>query len=47
MRFRISSKDAADKLSAALKSRELVQLLQVFTDTNNTVPAPSSIPSMI
>ncbi|XP_016910045.2 Bardet-Biedl syndrome 7 protein homolog [Apis cerana] len=44
---RISSKDAADKLSAALKSRELIQLLQVFTDTSNTVPAPSSISSMI
>ncbi|XP_003694249.1 Bardet-Biedl syndrome 7 protein homolog isoform X2 [Apis florea] len=44
---RISSKDAADKLSAALKSRELIQLLQVFTDTSNTVPAPSSISSII
>ncbi|XP_076757547.1 BBSome complex member BBS7 [Xylocopa sonorina] len=44
---RISSKDAADKLSAALESRELAQLLQVFVDTSNTVPAPSSVPSII
>ncbi|OAD57989.1 Bardet-Biedl syndrome 7 protein [Eufriesea mexicana] len=44
---RISSKDAAEKLSAALKSRELAQLLQVFIDTSNTVPAPSSVPSII
>ncbi|CAL7942126.1 unnamed protein product [Xylocopa violacea] len=44
---RISSKDAADKLGAALESRELAQLLQVFVDTSNTVPAPSSVPSII
>ncbi|XP_076180794.1 BBSome complex member BBS7 [Ptiloglossa arizonensis] len=44
---RISSKDAAEKLNAALESRELAQLLHVFIDTNNTVPAPSSTPSII
>ncbi|KOC67903.1 Bardet-Biedl syndrome 7 protein [Habropoda laboriosa] len=44
---RISGNDAAKKLSAALESRELSQLLHVFIDTSNTVPAPSSVPSLI
>ncbi|XP_060829661.1 Bardet-Biedl syndrome 7 protein homolog isoform X4 [Bombus pascuorum] len=39
---RIGSKDVAEKLSAALKSRELVQVLQAFIDTSNTVPPSSS-----
>ncbi|XP_003403199.2 Bardet-Biedl syndrome 7 protein homolog isoform X5 [Bombus terrestris] len=39
---RIGSKDVAEKLSAALKSRELAQVLQAFIDANNTVPPPSS-----
>ncbi|KAK9297601.1 hypothetical protein QLX08_008749 [Tetragonisca angustula] len=38
---RIGSKDAAEKLDAALKSRELAQVLQVFVDASNTVPASS------
>ncbi|XP_076625731.1 BBSome complex member BBS7 [Colletes latitarsis] len=44
---RISSKDAAEKLNAALESREMAQLLHVFIDTSNTVPAPSLTPSII
>ncbi|XP_029044222.1 Bardet-Biedl syndrome 7 protein homolog [Osmia bicornis bicornis] len=44
---RITSKDAAEKLSAALESRELVQLLQIFINTNNTVPAPASLSSIM
>ncbi|XP_071874568.1 BBSome complex member BBS7 isoform X5 [Bombus fervidus] len=39
---RIGSKDVAEKLSAALKSRELVQVLQAFIDTSNTLPPSSS-----
>ncbi|XP_050597059.1 Bardet-Biedl syndrome 7 protein homolog isoform X4 [Bombus affinis] len=39
---RIGSKDVAEKLSAALKSRELAQVLQAFIDASNTVPPPSS-----
>ncbi|XP_043602800.1 Bardet-Biedl syndrome 7 protein homolog isoform X5 [Bombus pyrosoma] len=39
---RIGSKDVAEKLSAALKSRELAQVLQAFIDTSNTVAPPSS-----
>ncbi|XP_033176452.1 Bardet-Biedl syndrome 7 protein homolog isoform X2 [Bombus impatiens] len=38
---RIGNKDVAEKLSAALKSRELAQVLQAFIDTSNTVPPPS------
>ncbi|XP_033198260.1 BBSome complex member BBS7 isoform X3 [Bombus vancouverensis nearcticus] len=38
---RIGNKDVAEKLSAALKSRELAQILQAFIDTSNTVPPPS------
>ncbi|XP_068985570.1 BBSome complex member BBS7-like isoform X4 [Bombus flavifrons] len=38
---RIGSKDVTEKLSAALKSRELAQVLQAFIDTSNTVPPPS------
>ncbi|XP_054006899.1 Bardet-Biedl syndrome 7 protein-like isoform X2 [Hylaeus anthracinus] len=44
---RISSKDAAEKLNTALETRELTQLLHIFIDTNNTVPAPSLTPSII
>ncbi|XP_076397745.1 BBSome complex member BBS7 [Megachile rotundata] len=44
---RINSKDAAEKLSAALESRELAQLLQIFVNTSNTVPAPTSVPSIM
>ncbi|KZC08794.1 PREDICTED: Bardet-Biedl syndrome 7 protein-like [Dufourea novaeangliae] len=43
---RLTSKDAAEKLSAALETRELAQLLQAFINTNSTVPAPSSTPSI-
>ncbi|XP_078044323.1 BBSome complex member BBS7 isoform X1 [Augochlora pura] len=43
---RISSKDAAEKLSAALETREMAQLLQVFIDTSTTTPVPSSATSI-
>ncbi|XP_031830282.1 BBSome complex member BBS7 isoform X2 [Nomia melanderi] len=42
---RITSTEATEKLNAALETRELAQILQVFIDTSSTVPAPSSAPS--
>ncbi|XP_017877662.1 Bardet-Biedl syndrome 7 protein homolog isoform X2 [Ceratina calcarata] len=43
---RISSKEAAGKLSAALESRDLSQLLHVFVDSDDVTPLPS-VPSII